>query len=121
MMKPAAFGFASLDHGDDEQIDVLRIRLWNAQNSSAVLSDFYSAERVLASWAQGNACDAVRFEVSFVDGYILKGCHEFFSKGKRKCMLSAHLRRLMKCMPGGDDYACLPPGRDVSRYLIPAH
>lgn len=74
----------------EEEIDVVSIRLWNARNATAVLSDFHSTERVLLAWAQDGACGAVRFEVSFVDGYVLQGCHEFLHNGKRTCTFSTH-------------------------------
>lgn len=106
---------------EDEPIDVLRIRLWNAKNATAVLSDFYSTERVLAQWAQAGGCNAVRFEVSFVDGYVLKGCHAFYSMGKRQRTFSTHLHAVMKRMAEAEDYAHLPPARDASRYMIPAY
>lgn len=105
----------------DEQIDVLRIRLWNASKATAVLSDFHGTERVLADWALDSGGGAVRFEVSFVDAYVLQGCHEFFSKGKRRCTFSTHLRRMMKRMADADSFAPLPPAGDVSRYVIPAY
>lgn len=106
---------------DDEPIDVLRIRLWNSTNATAVLSDFYSTERVLAQWAQAGGGSAVRFEVSFVDGFVLKGCHAFYSMGKRQRTFSTHLHRVMKCVAEAEDFAHLPPVRDASRYLIPAY
>lgn len=112
---------AALHQVADEQIDVLRIRLWNARQATAVLSDFYSTERVLAKWALEGGCSMVRFEVSFVDAYVLQGCHEFFHKGKRKCTFSTHLRRMMKRMADPDGLAALPPARDASRYVIPAY
>lgn len=119
-MKPPVFGFALRHPYEDEEIDVLRIRLWNSQNATAVLSDFHSAARVLAAWAQCGGSGGVRFEVSFVDGYVLDGCHEFFKKGKRRCSFSAHLRRMMTGMTGEDDFSHLLPARDASRYVIPA-
>lgn len=106
---------------EDELIDVLRIRLWNSNNATAVLSDFYSTERVLAQWAQASGCGAVRFEVSFVDGYVLKGAHAFYSMGKRQRTFSTHLHHVMKRMAEAEDFAQLPPTKDASRYMIPAY
>jgi hypothetical protein len=81
---------------DDEQIDVLRIRLWNPQHATAMLSEFHAADRVLASWAGRPDCSPVGFEVTFIDGYIVRGCHEFFRLGKRKCLFSTHVRKLLR-------------------------
>jgi hypothetical protein len=120
-MKLPSIGSALLHQYADEQIDVLRIRLWNARKVTAVLSDFYSTERVLAKWALDSGCSAVRFEVTFVDAYVLQGCHEFFRKGKRTCTFSTHLRRMMKCLGDAEGVAPLPPSGDVSRYGIPAY
>ena len=106
---------------EDERIDVLRIRLWNARNATAVLSDFYSTERVLAQWAQDSGCSVVRFEVRFVDGYVLRGSHAFYRMGKRKRTFSIHLHAMMKGMAEAEDFAHLPPARDASRYMIPAY
>jgi hypothetical protein len=80
----------------DEQTDVLRIRLWNPQHATALLAEFHTAERVLASWADRPGCNPVGFEVTFIDGHIVRGCHEFFRRGKRKCLLSTHVRKLLR-------------------------
>lgn len=88
-----------LDNVSDEGIDVLRIRLWNPQNATALLSEFHSADRVLARWAGQPDCNPVGFEVTFIDGHVVQGCHEFFRKGKRKCLFGTHLRRLLQDLP----------------------
>jgi hypothetical protein len=79
----------------DEQTDVLRIRLWNPQRATALLAEFHAADRVLESWADRPDCNPVDFEVTFIDGHILRGCHEFFRRGKRKCLFSTHVRKLL--------------------------
>ncbi|MFL6707573.1 MAG: hypothetical protein ACJ8HI_05135 [Massilia sp.] len=79
----------------DEPIDVLRIRLWNPYNAMAQLSEFYCAERLLASWATCTASSRVGFEVVFVDGHVVEGSYEFFRRGRRRCLLSTHVRRLL--------------------------
>ena len=119
-MKPPFTVQASFHRYADEQIDVLRIRLWNGRQASAVLSDLHGAERVLANWALDSGCGAVRFEVTFVDAYVLEGCHEFFRKGKRKCTFATHLRRMMKGVAEMDGASLLPSTRDASHYAIPA-
>lgn len=122
-MKLPDLSCALLHHGDDEEIDVLRIRLWNSLKATAVLSDFYSTDRVLADWAKTSGCSGVRYEVSFVDGYVVKGYHVFFNRGKRQCTFSAHLRRRMAELAetGGEALPNLPPAQDASRYGIPAY
>jgi hypothetical protein len=80
----------------DEQIDILRIRLWNTQHATALLGEFQAADRVLASWAGRQDGDPVGFEVTFVDGSIVRGGHEFFHRGKRKSLFSTHVRRLLR-------------------------
>lgn len=122
-MKLPDLSCALLHHRDDEQIDVLRIRLWNSMKATAVLSDFYSTDRVLANWAQTSCCSGVRYEVSFVDGFVVKGYHVFFNRGKRQSTFSAHLRRRMAELDeaDGEDLPDLPPARDVSRYEIPSY
>jgi hypothetical protein len=79
----------------DEQSDVLRIRLWNSQRATATLAEFHAADRVLASWAGRADCNPVDFEVTFIGGHTIRGCHAFFQRGKRKCMFSTHVRRLL--------------------------
>lgn len=81
--------------GLEEQIDVLQIRLWNTKNAMAMLREFHSAERVLATWGSSHAGNPVTFEVTFADGHVLRGSYEFFCKGKRKCLFTTHVRRLL--------------------------
>jgi hypothetical protein len=105
---------------DDEQVDVLRIRMWNPQHATAMLSEFHLADRVLARWGDRPDCNPVGFEVTFVDGYIVRGCYEFFRKGKRRCLFSTYVRRLLRsaAFPAGQAMALANPA--VSRYLVPA-
>lgn len=120
-MKPPVFRPDRLQQYGDEQIDVVRIRLWNSANATAVLSDFNATERVITRWGQGSDSGAVRYEVTFVDGYVLSGSHEFFVKGKRKCTFCTHLRRLFT--PFASVAECLhaaPPGATLC-YGIPVH
>ena len=79
----------------DEPIDVAQIRLWNARNAMALLAEFQCAERVLAKWGSASVPDRVSFEIRFADGLVLRGSHEFFRNGRRRCLLATHVRRLL--------------------------
>lgn len=79
----------------DEQVDILRIRLWNAQHATAMLAEYHDADRVLARWADRPDGNPVGFEVTFLDGQIVRGCHEFFQRGKRTCLFSTYVRKLL--------------------------
>lgn len=79
----------------EEQVEVLRIRLWNPERATALLAEFHAAERVLERWAGRSGSDAVGFEVTFADGRTISGSHKFFRGGKRKCLFSTHVRRLL--------------------------
>jgi hypothetical protein len=107
-----------LDRGDDEQIDVLRIRLWNSEHVTALLGEFHTAERVLANWAEKLECSPVRFEIVFVDGYVVEGAHEFFKKGRRRCLLSTHVRKLLGANSGVAGHISPSPGSPLLRYCI---
>jgi hypothetical protein len=120
-MKPLPSDRLPSTHVWDEEIDVARIRLSNSNGSTAVLSDFHRTEQVLSKWAQSGNSDTVRFEVCFVDGYVLKGGHEFFKKGKRKHTFSTHLRSLLKIIAGSEDFSRLFPSGKVSRYSVPTN
>ena len=93
----------------DEQIDVEQIRLWNTRNAMALLRGFYCAERVLAKWGSAADPSRVSFEIGFVDGHVVRGSHEFFRNGRRRCRLATHVRHLLlQSVPDHDP-----------RYLIP--
>jgi hypothetical protein len=91
----------------NEHIDVTRIRLWNPKNATVLISEFQSADRVLARWALQSDRGQVGFEIVFADGYTVSGTHEFFRDGKRRCLFSTHVRRLMG------------PELSKSRYAVP--
>jgi hypothetical protein len=99
-----------LDRGNDEDlgIDVVRIRLWSTSNSIAVLSDFHSADRTLKNWASNGTPGAVRFEVTYVGDHVQHGSYNFFSKGKRCCTFSQHLRRLMQAAADAESFSQTP-------------
>lgn len=80
----------------EEQVEVLRIRLWNPQRATALLSEFHAAERVLERWADRSGSDPVGFEVTFADGRTISGSHKFYRAGKRKCLFSTHVRKLLR-------------------------
>jgi hypothetical protein len=79
----------------DEPIDVEQIRLWNARNAMARLGEFQCAERVLARWGSTAEPARVSFEIRFAGGQVLRGSHEFFRNGRRRCLLATHVRRLL--------------------------
>jgi len=106
-------------HDANEQIEVMRIRLWIPSSASALLGEFYSADRVLARWGSDQGGSPVGFEVTFHDGYVVRGSHAFFRKGKRRCLLATHVRRLLERAASQDDAGVPAPGRDLSRYAIP--
>lgn len=81
---------------DDEDAEVVRVRLWHGRNSSAVVSDFGSADRVLANWDKCFGDSRVMFEVSYDDGVVIKGEHEFFRKGRRKCLFATWVQRIVR-------------------------
>jgi hypothetical protein len=99
-----------------EQIDVEQIRLWNARNAMALLSEFQCADRVLAKWGSASVPGQVSFEIRFTDGHVVRGSHEFFRNGRRRCMLATHVRRLMSQSESDTD----PEAPDTMRfrYLI---
>jgi len=80
----------------DEDAEVVRVRLWHGKNSSAVVSDFGSADRVLASWDKCFGACPVMFEVLYDDGAVIKGEHEFFRKGRRKCLFATWVGRIVR-------------------------
>jgi hypothetical protein len=102
----------------DEPVDVVRIRLWNPKNVTALLSEFHSVDRVLESWATQPDCSPVEFQVTFVDGYVVQGCHEFFQRGKRTCLFGTHLKRVLQDMTRDSSSASSTRTTSLSRYLV---
>jgi hypothetical protein len=100
---------------DSEPVDVVRIRLSMPTNATALLSEYRSADKVLAQWAcqceRDMDVDTVDYEITFFDGYVMRGCYSFFRRGKLKRSFSSHIRALMR-----QD----PPARGRVRYLAPA-
>jgi acid phosphatase class B len=90
----------------DDRYDVEQIRLWNARNAMALLAEFQCAERVLAKWGSTSVPSQVSFEIRFVDGHVLRGSHEFFRNGRRRCLLATHVRRLMNSSTFCKDQPC---------------
>jgi len=101
----------------DEQVDVEQIRLWNAANAMALLSEFHCADRVLADWGSASKRGQVSFEIRFADGHVLRGSHEFFRNGRRRCLLTTHVRSLMSEADAGAGRGAA--GALPGRYLIP--
>lgn len=118
-MKPDLLPPDSAIDDADEQIEVMRIRLWNPSSATALLGEFYSADRVLARWGSLHDASPVGFEVTFHDGYVVRGSHAFFRKGKRRCLLATHVRRLLERAASQAD-AGFPVARpDLARYALP--
>ena len=96
-----------------EAIDVARIRLIQTAGTSAVVSEFRTADRVLDRWVgrgrQGEAHRAFRFEITFVDGYTFCGCYEFWRAARRRPSLTLFVRRQFS-----------QGGMDLARYAIDA-
>lgn len=101
----------------DEQVDVEQIRLWNAANAMALLSEFHCADRVLSDWGSASGRGQVSFEIRFIDGHVLRGSHEFFRNGRRRCLLTTHVRRLLSEADAGPEPGAA--GVAPARYLIP--
>lgn len=118
-MKQPPIGPTSASRGLEEPIDVLQIRLWNTKNAMAMLREFHSAERVLANWGSAAASSPITFEVTFADGHVLRGSHEFFRKGKRKCLFTTHVRRLLIQDNGCPAAEGLLSCTTRPRYLVP--
>lgn len=74
---------------DVDAAEVIRIRLWNSRNGCA-----------LASWAERCGAGPVVFEVVFDDGLVVQGAHEFFRKGRRKCLFAIHVQRILRRAAG---------------------
>lgn len=103
----------------DELIDVVRIRLSNPAHATALLSEFWSADRVLASWAAQPGCKQVNFEVTFFDGFVVRGSYAHFTNGKRSKPFSSHVRNLLRLTLSGAEQAAPDSASDSSRYLVP--
>ena len=102
----------------DEPIDVRRIRLMQPAGASAVVSEFRTADQVLDRWiGRGSGTPARReftFEITFVDGYTLSGCYEFWRSARRRPSLARCVRSLFSAL-------ATPPAVDLSRYAIDTH
>jgi hypothetical protein len=100
---------------DSEPVDVVRIRLSTLTNATALLSEYRSADKVLARWASqaehDTGMDTVDYEITFFDGYVMRGCYPFFRRGKLTRSFSSHIRALMR-----QDQ----PVHGMARYLAPA-
>ena len=84
-------------------LDIVRIRLWDRRNATAVMSELYTADQVLARWGSrpGSLGTPVGFEVTFLDGEVVEGSHVFFNKGKRRVLFATHVRRLLDSREAG--------------------
>lgn len=103
----------------DELIDVLRIRLSTPACATALMSEFWRADRVLANWAAQADCKQVNFEVMFCDGFVVRGSYAHFKNGKRSRPFSSHVRSMLKLATpaSGGEQPLVQPA--LSRYLVP--
>jgi hypothetical protein len=96
-----------------EAIDVARIRLTQDAGTSAVVSEFRTADRVLDRWVgrgrHGAAHREFSFEITFVDGYTFCGCYAFWRGARRRPSLTLFVRGQFS-----------QGGMDLSRYAIDA-
>jgi hypothetical protein len=100
----------------DEPIEVVRIRLQNRIDAMVVLSDFRSANRVLACWASARPRGQVAFEVTFADGQVACGCYAYGKRRERRSF-GAHVHQvLLAALPMPEKAA---PGC-LERYLLPS-
>lgn len=107
-----------LAHPGDEA-EVVRIRLWNSRSGCALVSEFYCADRVLADWAEGCGGSRVVFEVVYDDGVVVQGAHEFFRKGRRRCLFATHVQRILRCAAAPPMPAPASPPHGLTRCFVP--
>lgn len=108
-----------------EPIDVRRIRLSQPAGASAVVSEFRTADKVLAHWIDGDRGSRparadrrlFSFEITFVDGYTFCGSYEFWRGARRRPSLTQCVRSLFNAMAAP---ACGASAVDLSRYAIDA-
>jgi len=95
-----------------EPIDVRRIRLVAPAGACAVVSEFRTADQVLARWIDhergGKTRRQFSFEITFVDGYTFCGCYEFWRGARRRPSLTRFVRALFHA----------PGAADLARYAI---
>lgn len=116
---PPACGDHDEHEQEYEQVEVMRIRLRNPASATALLGEFQSADRVLARWGSLMDGSPVDFEVTFHDGYVVRGSHAFFRKGKRRCLLATHVRRMLERAVRQADAGFPVPKPDLARYALP--
>lgn len=113
---------------DPEPIEVRRIRLMQAAGTCAVVSEFRAADAVLDRWVgrergrvngkntRSPARREFDFEITFVDGYTICGCYEFWRGARRRPSLTRFVRNLFAAdAPAGDTGTV-----DLSRYAVHA-
>lgn len=99
----------------DEKIEAVRIRLHGAAQTMAVLSEFRTADRLLASWLdRSNGAASVDFQVTFCDGFVFCGCYRHRKRKRNRPALSAFVRSSLDALTAAQP-AWLP---DLSRYSV---
>lgn len=90
---------AVIDNQDDvdaEWANVARIRLFSDVDTTAVLSDFRSVDKLLAAWTCKTCCSHVRFDVTFASGNIVSGVYMLRGKPKRSPSFEARVMMLLQ-------------------------
>jgi hypothetical protein len=99
-----------------EPIDVRRIRLIAPAGACAVVSEFRTADQVLARWIDHERGAKTRrrftfdiiFEITFDDGYRFCGCYEFWRGARRRPSLTRFVQAVFHAAGVAD----------LSRYAI---
>jgi len=99
-----------------EPIDVRRIRLIAPAGACAVVSEFRTADQVLARWIDHERGEKTRrrftfdiiFEITFDDGYTFRGCYEFWRGARRRPSLTRFVQAVFHAAGAVD----------LSRYAI---
>lgn len=107
-VKPSAFDV-------DDKIEAKRIFLHKASNTTAVLAEFRTADRVLAGWLTlKGGVNCVDFQVTFNDGFVFYGCYQHPIRNRCKPSLSEYVRTALNVLKA-EQAAWLP---DLSRYTV---
>lgn len=99
---------------DEEMIEAIRIRLYNA-HTTAVLTEFRAADRVLAGWlVKPRGALTIDFQVTFCDGFVFFGCYKYDKRKRCVPRLSDFVRTSLEALTAAQP-AWLPK---LSRYTV---
>jgi hypothetical protein len=111
---------------DDEQIEIVRIKL-TRKGCSAVVYEWHAADLLLAKWAQTPGEKALEFEIVFGDGNAFVGKYAYGDKTTGRPSLSSFIRRTFKrlCDVSAPilEAECffLRPPSNLARYTLTHH